>query len=105
VIVISDEADSLGGYVLIEFIPIGGFGLDDQAALHRRRIIELDFLLHEPLGDQHTGVFPPLFRKFALWGDDLVEVGARRDSKREPVIGFRVLRLIMISWHDRPLLW
>src|SRR6516162_5617742 len=41
-IVIGDETDSLNGYVLIEFVPIDRLGLDDQAALHRGRIIKLD---------------------------------------------------------------
>ena len=31
VIVVGDEADPLNGYVLIEFIPIGRVGFDDQA--------------------------------------------------------------------------
>jgi hypothetical protein len=45
VVVIGDEADLLDGYVLIEFIPISRIGLDDQAPLHRRRMIKLDFAL------------------------------------------------------------
>src|SRR5262249_37580635 len=53
VIVVGDEADSLHGYVLIEFIPIDRIGLDDQTPLHRRRIIELDLPLQQPLGDQN----------------------------------------------------
>jgi len=74
VIVIGDQADSLNGYVLIEFIPIGRLSLDNQAPLHSRRLIEVDFPLQNPLGDQHAGVFPPLFRGLALGRDDLVEV-------------------------------
>ena len=103
-LVIGDEAHSLNGYVVIEFIPIGRLGLDDQAALHHRRIIKFDFLLQYPFGDQDARVFSPLLRRFALGCDDLVEIGARRDAKPEAVILFRVLRAVMKDWHDWPLL-
>ena len=53
-------ADPLHSYVLIEFIPIDRIGLDDEAPLHRRRVVKLDLLLQQPLGDQHAGVFTPL---------------------------------------------
>src|SRR6516165_5375949 len=105
VIIVGDEADSLHGYVLIEFIPIDRIGLDDQAPVHRRRIVKLDLPLQQPLGDQNTGVFTPLLRRLALRCDDLVEVGAGWDAELEAVIGFRVLRHIMKDGHDRPLPW
>src|SRR6516162_7696913 len=105
VIVVGDEADSLHGYVLVEFIPIDRIGLDDQAPLHRRRIVKLDLPLQQPLGDQHAGVLTPLLRWLALRCNDLMEIGARRDAKLEAVIGFRVLRHIMKDGHDRPRPW
>jgi hypothetical protein len=49
--VVGDKTDPLHGYVLIEFIPIGRLGLDDQAALHGGRIIKFDPLLQDPLGN------------------------------------------------------
>src|SRR5499427_824918 len=105
VIIVGDEADSLYGYVLVELIPIDGLPFDDQTPLHRRRIVKLDLLLQQPLGNQNTGVFTPLLRGLALRCDDLVEIGARRDAELEAVIGFRVLRHIMKDGHDRPLPW
>ena len=100
-IVIGDEADFLNGYVLIKFIPIGRLGFDDQAPLHSRRIIKLDFLLQYPLGNQDAGVFTPLFRRLALGCNDLVEVRACWDPKLEAVIQFRVLRHVMMKdGHD-----
>jgi hypothetical protein len=81
VIVIGDEADSLNGYVLIEFIPIGRLGFDNQAPLHSGRVIKLDFPLQYPLSDQDAGVFTPLFRRLALGCNDLVEVRACWDPK------------------------
>jgi hypothetical protein len=77
VIVIGNEADSLNGYVMIEFIPIGRLGLDNQSPLHGGRIIKLDSPLQYPLSDQDTGVFPPLFGRLALWCNDLVKAGTR----------------------------
>src|SRR5215831_7725514 len=104
-IVVGDEADSLHGYVLIEFIPIDCIGLDDQAPLHRRRIVKLDLPPQQPLGDQHAGVFTPLLRWLALRCDDLVEIGAGWDAELEAVICFRVLRHILKDGHDRPRSW
>ena len=90
--------------VLIEFIPIGRLGFDDQAPLHRGRIIKFDFPLQYPLGDQHAGVFTPLFRRPALGCNDLVEVRACGDPKLEAVMLFRVLRHVMMKdGHDWPL--
>jgi hypothetical protein len=66
VAVVGDEPDSLNRDVLIEFVPIDGLGFDDQAPLHRRRIIKFEFLAQEALGNQHAGIFPPLLRRFAL---------------------------------------
>src|SRR6516225_6863937 len=81
-------------------------GLDDQAPLHRRRIIEFDFALQYPLGDQHAGVLTPLSGRLALGCHDLVEVGAGRDPELEAIIRFRVLRHItMKDRHDWPPLW
>src|SRR5262249_29691897 len=60
VIVVGDEADFLGGYVLVEFIPISRIGLDDQAPLHSRRIINLDPSVDALRGAQDAGIFPPL---------------------------------------------
>src|SRR5215469_1755012 len=88
VIIIGDETDALNGNVMIEFIPIRSFCLGDQAPLHRWRIIEFDFMSQDPLGDQDAGVFPPLLRRFALWCNDLVEIGARRDPEPEAVMFF-----------------
>ena len=102
-IVIGDEADFLNGYVSIEFIPIGGLGLDDQAPLHSGRPVEFDFPLQYPFSDQDTGVFPPLFRRLALRCDDLVEVRACWNPKPEAVMLLRVLRHVMKDGHDHPL--
>src|SRR6516165_6914269 len=102
--VISDDTDFLNADVLIEFVPIGRLGFDDQAPFHRGRIIKLDFPLQYPLGDQDAGIFPPLLRGPPLWCNDFVEVGARWDPKLEAVILLRVLRHVMMKdWHDRPL--
>jgi hypothetical protein len=100
--VIGDEAHLLDGDVVIEFIPIGRLGLDDDAAFHRRRMIKLDFPLQDPLGNQQAGVFTPLFRRFPLRCDDLVEIGARRDPELEAVIRFGILRHVMKDWHEGP---
>ena len=100
-IVIGDEADSLNGYVLIEFIPIDRLGLDDRAPLHSGRIIKFDLTLQYPLSDQDAGVFTPLFRRLALGCNDLVEVRACWDPKLEAVMYFRVLRHVMMKdGHD-----
>jgi hypothetical protein len=86
VIVIGNEANPVRGYVLIEFIPIiDGLRLDDQAALHGRRIIKFDFTLQNPLGDQHAGVLTPLSERFAsgvtiLWKLELVGIPSLRRS-------------------------
>src|ERR1700759_21101 len=101
-LVVGDEANPLTGYVLIKFIPVCRLGLEDQAALHRRRIIKFDLLLQNSLGDQDAGVFTPLLRCLALRGDDLVEVGTRWDANPEPVIFLRVLRHVMKDWHGWP---
>src|SRR6516162_9201990 len=45
VIVIGNEADLLHGYIPIELIPIGCLGFDDQAPLHDRGIMKLEFSL------------------------------------------------------------
>src|SRR6516165_1236778 len=105
VIVVGDEADPLHGHVLVEFIPIDRIGFDYQAPLHCRRVVKLDLLLQQPLGDQHAGVFAPLLRRVALRCDDFVEIGAGRDPELEAVIGVRVLRHIMKDGHDRPRPW
>ena len=103
-IVIGDEADFLNGYVLIEFIPIGRLGFDDHAPLHRRRMIELNSPLQDPLGDQDAGVFTPLLRGLALRCNDFVKVRAGRDPELEAVIRFRILGHVMMKdGHDRPL--
>jgi hypothetical protein len=41
VIIIGDEANPLYGDILIEFIPIGRLGFDDQAAFHSGQFIRL----------------------------------------------------------------
>jgi hypothetical protein len=38
-----NEADPLDGYAVIEFVPIGCVGLDEQTSLHSGRITKLDF--------------------------------------------------------------
>ena len=89
--------------VLIEFIPIGRLGFDDQAPLHSWRIVKLDVPLQYPLGDQDAGVFTPLFRRLALGCNDLVEVRACWDPKPEAVVHFGVLRHVMMKdGHDWP---